>query len=845
MSKTPIQFRWLLKMALRDSKRGRARLLLFMSAIVLGVAALVSIFSLGDNVQKDLDAQAKELAGADLIVDTNRPPSASALQLLDSIGTQRAREASFASMVYFTQSKGTRLVQVRALEEGYPFYGSFQTAPANAGKTFRKKQAALVDQTLLLQFNAKPGDTIQVGNLFFEIEGALEQAPGRTGLSNTVAPPVYIPYQYLEATGLLQKGSRVSYNFYFKFNGNNLAQQLPTLEPRFEQEGLDFETSDSRKAETAREFNDLSSFLTLISFIALLLGCIGVASSIHIYIREKITSIAILRCLGASGKQTFLIFLLQVAAIGLAGALAGCALGTLVQQGLPYLLKDILPLQLTPSISWPAIGKGLLTGLFIALLFGIMPLLSIRNISPLYTLRISNEDKPGWRDPLKWLLYLLIFLFITVFTWWQTGNMVSALLFTTGILVAFLLLVALAWLLRAAVKRFLPHQLAYVWRQGFANLYRPNNQTLILVVTIGLGTAFIGTLYFVQHILVNRVALSSSGKQPNIVLFDIQPSQREAIADLAKNFQLPVQQQVPIVTMRVETVNGRNALQAKSDTTEGTPARAFEGELRVTYRDTLTDSEKLLKGKMGAKVNGPNDPVLVSLEDRYAKRLRVSVGDSITFNVQGMLVKTIVGSIRQVNWQRVQTNFRAIFPPGVLEAAPQFHVLISRVPSREVSAKFQQAVVARFPNVSIIDLNLILEVLDEVLGKIGFVVRFMAAFSILTGLIVLIASVFISKYQRVQESVLLRTLGASRKQIGQITALEYFFLGALAAATGLGLATAASWALAVYMFDAPFSPSIFPVLIIFFSISGLTALIGWLNSRDVVRKPPLEVLRRE
>ena len=240
-----------------------------------------------------------------------------------------------------------------------------------------------------------------------------------------------------------------------------------------------------------------------------------------------------------------------------------------------------------------------------------------------------------------------------------------------------------------------------------------------------------------------------------------------------------------------------------------------------------------------------NDSIYISLDERYARALHVKKGDHLVFNVQGKLVPAIVGSFRKVDWQRVQTNFRLVFPTGVLEAAPQFHVIITRVPSPEVSAGFQRAVVRQFPNISIIDLGLILSVLDEVLSQIGFVVRFMAGFSICTGLIVLIASVLLSKYQRIQETVLLRTLGASRKQILTITAMEYFFLGALAAATGILLAIAASWALATYNFDAAFKVNWWPVVVLFLSISLLTVIIGLFNSREVLNKPPLEVLVKE
>jgi len=244
-------------------------------------------------------------------------------------------------------------------------------------------------------------------------------------------------------------------------------------------------------------------------------------------------------------------------------------------------------------------------------------------------------------------------------------------------------------------------------------------------------------------------------------------------------------------------------------------------------------------------VSNENDSIYVSLDQRYAEWVHLQIGDHIVFNVQGKLIPAIVGSFREVDWRRVQTNFRIIFPTGVLEKAPQFHVLITRVPSPEVSAKFQQAVVQRYPNISVIDLGLILSVLEDLLDKIGFVIRFMAGFSIITGMIVLISSVLISKYQRIQESVLLRTLGASRKQILVITGIEYFLVGGLAASAGILLAMAASWGLAKYVFDAPFHVQVWPLVFIFLAISLTTVIIGLFNSRDVLQKTPLEVLRQE
>ena len=395
------------------------------------------------------------------------------------------------------------------------------------------------------------------------------------------------------------------------------------------------------------------------------------------------------------------------------------------------------------------------------------------------------------------------------------------------------------------VRRFFPSGWNYLWRQGFSNLYRPNNQTLVLIITIGLGAAFIGTLYSIQSMLIKRVSVSAGSSQPNMLLFDIQPAQKEAMISMTKGFGLPVLQQIPIVTMRIEEINGVSAARALRDSADSIPRRAFESELRVTYRDSLLETEKIVSGSFEPTLKNPGDTPYVSLEDRYAGRLHAKIGDRMVFNVQGMLLPAIIGSIRQIDSRRIQPNFRVIFPKGVLETAPQFYVLLTHVPSSEVSARFQQAVVQRYPNISMIDLQLILSVLDDILDKIGFVIRFMAGFSICTGLVVLIASVLISKFQRIQESVLLRTLGASRRQMLIITSLEFFFLGAFGAGTGILLSLAGSWALAKFSFEGSFSPEWIPLTGLFMAISGITILIGIFNSREIINKPPLEILRKE
>jgi putative ABC transport system permease protein len=843
-SETPLKMGWLFKMAWRDSRRSRSRLFLFISSIILGIGALVAIYSFGDNLRKDIDMQAASLLGADLSISVNKEISKKLQGFLDSLGENRSEQKSFGSMVLF-KSGGTRLVQVKALGGDFPYYGSLETIPVRAGIDFRKQQEAIVDKTLMLQFNAVVGDSIKIGEINFKIAGVLEKAPGQTGLFASVAPVIYIPLSYLKKTGLSKKGSRINYQYFYKFKDEREVETLlKKIEPRLEKSDLDYQTVAGQKRDTGRAFDDLTRFLSLVGFVALLLGCIGVASAIHIYIREKLATIAILRCLGAKAFQTFLIYLIQIIGIGFIGSILGALLGTIIQQVLPYVLQDLLPVEISTAISWPSIFQGILLGIIISLLFALLPLVSVRTISPLNTLRISYQQTSLFKDPVKWLVYLLILLFIVGFSYLQLKSLQEALVFTLAVISAFLILTGTAALLIKLVRKFFPSSWSYLWRQGLANLFRPNNQTLILIVSIGLGTAFISTLFIIQDTLLKRVTLSASGNQPNTILFDIQNNQKDKVSALTKQQGLPVLSEVPIVTMRIEEVNGYTLADVKKDSTIKVSRRAFNSELRVTYRDTITSSERISKGRWIGKVT-TKGLVNVSLEESFAKRINVDLGDSIIFNVQGTLVPTVVGSFREVDWNRVQTNFRLVFPTGVLEDAPQFYVLMTRAKNKQESVRYQQAVVQAFPNISVIDLELVLTVLDEILRKIGFVIQFMAAFSIITGLIVLIASVLISKYQRIQESVLLRTLGGSKRQILVITALEYFFLGALAAATGILISLAGSWALTHYSFKTPFTPQPLPLITLFFLVASLTVIIGLINSRGILNRPPLEVLRGE
>ena len=837
-------------MAWRDSRGSRRRLLLYLSAMVLGVAALVAIGSFGDNLSAAVDAEARTLLGADLSFESEQPFSDTAEVLIDSLGGEQSRRISFSSMAYFPGSGGTRLATVRGIEGDYPYYGAVETEPATAAAAYRAEGGALVDNTLMEQFGAEVGDSVRVGRRSYRIAGRLLQTPRESALVSLVSPRIYLPLARLDTT-LLAQGSRAEYEVYFKFDENRDVQALLERE-QSRLRAMDIRTTTV--AEASEDWSDgltnLYRFLNLVGFVALLLGSLGVASAVHVYVKKRIETVAVLRCLGAKAGATFRIYLVQAAVMGLIGAALGCALGVAFQFLIPRVLADFLPVEVDVFLSWPSLALGLGIGVGVTLLFALLPLLNVRRVSPLLALRSSFvESSGGQPDPLRWLVYALIAAGITVFALAQAPFWEVGLGYAAGLFAVFGALALVAKGLVWGTRRFAPASWSYPWRQGLANLHRPNNQTAVLMLSLGLGTFLILSMVLVQRTLLDQIELSGDDEnQPNLVLFDVQPDQRAGLARLVESQGRPVLDQVPIVTMRLESVQGRSIDALRADSSADL-TWAHRREYRSTYRDHLIDSEEIVAGAFtGADqsaVAAAGRPVPVSVEQDIAGELGVGVGDTLTFDVQGVPIVTTVGSLREVDWQRVQTNFFVVFPPGVLDDAPQTYVLLSRAATDAQSAQLQRAVVEQYPNVSAIDLSLVLSVFEALFGRISFVIRFMALFSIGTGLIVLAGAVVVSRYQRVEESVLLKTLGASRRQVFSIMLIEYLFLGLFAALTGLVLAVAASWALALFVFDAPFAFAPGALLAALLAVPALTMAVGLFNSRGLYARPPLEVLRAE
>ncbi|MGC4072755.1 MAG: ABC transporter permease, partial [Nibricoccus sp.] len=719
---------FILKMAWRDSRAARRRLALFSLSIVLGIAALVAIGSVTDNLRRAVDTQAKALLGADLAVDSRVAISDEARAFLDGLGGEQAHEVSFASMVVFPASGGqTRLISLRAVEGAFPFYGEFLTAPENAPAALRAgEDVAILEETLLAQYGAKVGDPVKLGQKTFRIAGALKKIPGDSPAVAMLSPRVYIPRGQLDGTGLVGPGALVRYKTYFKFAPEFDTERLVReLRGRFRELRLGFDTVEERKRDLGRGMQQVDAYLSMVGFVALFLGAIGVGGAVHVYVRQKIATVAVLRCLGASGGQTFLIYLVQGLALGVFGAVLGAAAGVSVQFVLLSVLKGVLPVDAEFFLSWRAVAQGMLAGLVVCGLFTLLPLLAVRRVSPLVALRAAFVEQAGWRDPWRLMLYLLIGGAVTVFAIVQTQSVTRGAGFAAALLVSIGVLASVAKLTAWMARRFLPKNLPYVWRQGVANLHRPNNRTVLLLLSLGLGTFLLPALVLTRETVLAQVRGMAGGERPNLLFFDIQDDQIGPLTKTLAEESVPVRAQAPIVTMRLRAIKGRTVEQILKER-GSIPAWTLRREYRSTFRGELSETEKVKAGVFEGKVPAEAQVIPISVEEKLARDMQVGLGDELEWDVQGVPMLTKITSLREVEWQRMSPNFFVVFPEGPLDLAPKFYVAATRVSSPQESARVQRVVVGQFPNVSAIDLGMLLQMLESVFSIVELAVRFIA-----------------------------------------------------------------------------------------------------------------------
>ncbi|MBK9735868.1 MAG: FtsX-like permease family protein [Saprospiraceae bacterium] len=534
--------------------------------------------------------------GADLAASGNRAAESEILKILDSLPAEKAREMELLSMSYIPKTDETQFIRLKALQGNFPFYGKIKTDPVNAANSFRTGNNALVDESLMLEHGLLPGDSIKVGKVMFEIKGKLAGSIGSIGIASSVAPAIYINMTSLDSTGLVQPGSLINYAYYYKVPEDfNIEQWKDDHKIPLTSDNLRIESIKDRKENLNQAFSFLNYFLNLVAIVALL-SVVLVSHHVLIYVKSKTNSIALLRCLGMKPWHAFLVYFIQISVLGVIGVIGGVFIGALIQSVLPLILQDFLPVKVNTELSSRAILEGFIVGLSVTTLFSLIPLIAIRRISPLRTLRASVDVLEERRDYLKYIIFGAIFLVLMVFLWILTSSIITALLFVTGIVGAYLFLAGLAVLIIKTLRKSIPTNAGFVFKQGLSNLFRPDNQTQTIMVTIGMGTAVLTTLLILQSLLLNNVSMMDAGKQPNMILYGIETNQIESLKKMTIDHKLPVIQQVPVVTMKIDGWKGKTKTQWLADSTMTSKRWAVNREARVSYRDTIADDEKLISG---------------------------------------------------------------------------------------------------------------------------------------------------------------------------------------------------------------------------------------------------------
>ncbi|MGH7482009.1 MAG: ABC transporter permease [Longimicrobiales bacterium] len=839
-----MSLRFALRHASRESRAAARRIGPYMLSITLGVGALVAIHSYRTALLDVVDEQARDLLGGDVRLSAETRFSPAVRAALDSAQAAGVTVAQAVALPSMATAEGGRvqLVQLRAVSEAFPIYGEFVLRPADGWRRVHRGEA-LVEPAVLRQLGVEVGDTILLGLGAFRIGGTVEDALPALGPAALLGARVYVARGALARTGLLVTGSLARQEAFLRLPGEPAIEAF--LGPRdslFRADQVDVDTARERAEDLTRALDALSRFLALVGLLALLLGGIGVASAVGIYVRERIPSIAVLRCLGASQRDVFLSYGIQTALLGLVGSALGVLLGVAAFAALRPVLMLGIPFRVPFRVEPVAVVAGLGTGVWVASIFALVPLLEVREVTPLQALR---RDFEPIRAPIRLRAAVLALLAASVLALaaWQAPTPQIGVLFAAGIAAAIALLRAAAAGLVQLARRLVPAHAEYTLRQGISNLFRPRNQTVAITLALGFGVFAVGSLLVVQRSVLAQLRLDTAADAPDLLFFDVQRDQRARLAELVEQSGGTLASLTPIVPARLAGINGRSVEQILADTTSPRPERwALRREYRNTYRETLSGGETLAAG--GWWDDAPATEIArVSVEADLADDLRIGIGDTLLWDVQGVEIASRVTSLRSVDWSRFEPNFFVVFEPGPLDDAPQTFVALATTPDDSARAGAQFAVSRALANVIAVDLARVQSAIRSINLRVTLGVGSLGALSIAAGVVVLFGAVATSRRQRMRESALLRALGADRARVRRILLTEYAALGLLAAIAGALLAGFAGAALVHWFFELPLDLPVVGLLGLIAAVVLLTVAVGALGAREALRGPPLAVLR--
>jgi len=848
-----LSFRTAARIAWRETRSSIAKFIFVVLGVATGVGALSGVRGFSQSFESMLTREARTVMAADLTARQFVLPDANQSAQLDSLAAQGVDRTLITETVSMASSPAPDstpvLVSIKAVDPSrYPYYGTVKLNPPILLEQALQPGTLVAGEDVLIRLKLKVRDSIRVGGQDYRVSSTMVSEPDRMSGSLNIGLRIMMSREAFERTGLMQLGSRAAQRYLFKLGPS--APPVADVRRAIKRALPEAVIADFRQSHPliTSGLDRATVFLSLVSLIALIVGAIGVGMAMHSHLQQKMDHIAVMKSLGATSREIIRIYSLQTLLLGIAGGAAGVLVGRGVEQVFPSLINKLFAIDTQVSWHLAAAFQGIAVGILTTLLFTLPPLLAIRKIRPALILRRGMPDaKPPLRTRVResrpaWAAGVAILLGIGVIAAWLAESPKVGGYFAAGLTVSLLVLAAVAAILLRLIREFLrrsPWRVAALTRQGLANLYRQGNQAQAVLVALGLGVMFTLSVYLVQKSLVKEIVATAPPGMPNVFLIGVTEAQVEPLKALIE--KQPGVAAAPIlgpsVAARLVSVDGSSI----ADRDLRGVGRRFVNTRSVTWEDLQPTDVRVLQGAWWTK--DMKDPV-VSVDDEAAKTLQIAPGAWLELTASGRTIRARVAAIFEIQAMRATPSAEFVFNRAALAGLPVMFYGGVRMQASEVGA-LQRAVFEKFPTITVVNIADALAIAQQVIDQIALVIRFLSAFTILAGTIILAASVAGTRFRRVREVVILKTLGATRRRVRKIFSIEFLTLGAVAGLLGSLLAAAFSSLILKRLLDARFQFDPWATL----AAIALTALLanasGWLVSIRILRQKPLEVLREE
>ncbi|PZF77271.1 ABC transporter permease [Aestuariivirga litoralis] len=793
-----------LRFALRDLRSGLQGFWIFLTCLALGTGTIAIIGALSASIERGIDEQGQPLLGGDLEFSLIHQQASQPQRDYIASRGELSEVATVRGMALTADN--TALVEVKAVDGNYPLYGRMELEGglplADAIATKDGVPGAAADPLLLGRLGIKLGDSVKLGNTQVQIRALIRNEPDRLSDTLVLGPRLMISPETLAATGIVQPGSLVTYRYRVKLAENSLTAAKAVekeAEAKFKDAGWRIRTRNNAAAGADGFVERLGYFMTLVGLASLIVGGAGIANAVQAFVTRKMGSIATLKCLGASSADVMGIYLTEIILVALIAIALGLAAGAIAPPVITALFGQLIPVPLSQHFqAWPLVFAGLL-GLLTTLAFALWPLAHARQVAASALFRSRIVPVRGWPGTGPFLVILAALALMAALTFYAFENVKVTAYFLGGLVASFVVLLGLARLIITGAER-LPRSRSAIWRYAVGNIYRPGSAAASVILALGLGLTLFVTLALTDRSISKELLSSIPERAPAFFFLDVPNGELATFKDgLMKEQGVTHVNNTPMLRGRVAAVKGVPAEKVKASPESNW---ALRGDRGITYAAELPEGSRLVAGEWWpADYSGPP---LVSLVDEIANGIGVKIGDEITVNVLGRDITAKVANLRAVNWRSLGINFVMVFTPSTLKAAPHNHLVTVEMKGGD-EAKLLNAMARAYPSVTAVRVKDAIDMVSGLLEKMLVAIRGANILTLLTGMLVLAGALAAGLSERLYEAVVLKTYGASKRQLVGAFVIEYAGLGLAAAAFGLAVGSAASWFLSHFILEIPWS----------------------------------------